>query len=225
MSRTDLALRSVFDQLLERFGPQLWWPADGRFEMMVGAILTQNTAWRNVEMSIAALRQAEVLTPQALSRTSEETLQALIRSSGFYQRKSRCLKNLAEVICHEYQGRIDLFLAGDLLAVRQRLLCLSGIGPETADCIILYAAKLPIFVVDAYTRRIFSRLGLLSAGADYDSIQQFAMQHLPADVQLFNEFHALLVELAKTCCRSRRPLCAACPLSVSCYYAQQMTSV
>ena len=219
MESVVIPLRTVLDRLLKRFGPQSWWPADDRFEMMVGAVLTQNTAWRNVERSLAALRQAEVLTPRALWCLPEPELQTLIRSSGFFQRKSQCLKNLAGVICGPYRGRIDAFLAGDLLAVRRRLLDQPGIGPETADCIVLYAANLPIFVVDAYTRRIFSRLGLLDAQASYDTIQQYAMRRLPADHALFNEFHALLVALAKDCCRSRNPLCESCPLSDLCSFS------
>ncbi|WP_321530569.1 endonuclease III domain-containing protein [uncultured Desulfuromonas sp.] len=209
-------LTVVFELLLERFGPQFWWPAEDTFEMMVGAVLTQNTAWRNVELSIAVLKEARVLTPKALHRISEVKLQELIRSSGFFQRKSQCLKNLAAVICRDYQGAAASFLDGDLHTVRQRLLAQPGIGPETADCMVLYGAGLPIFVVDAYTRRIFSRLGLLDAKARYDMIQRYAMQHLPADTSLFNEFHALLVELGKVCCRSRNPRCEACPLNQHC---------
>jgi endonuclease-3 related protein len=219
MEPVAISLPTVFDRLLKCFGPQSWWPADDRFEMMVGAVLTQNTAWRNVEMSIAALRRADVLSPQALWRLPESQLQTLIRSSGFFQRKSRCLKNLARVICGPYRGRIDAFLSGDLLAVRQRLLDLPGIGPETADCILLYAAHLPIFVVDAYTRRIFTRLGLLDVRASYDLIQEYAMCRLPADHTLFNEFHALLVALAKECCRRRNPFCKDCPLSDLCSFS------
>jgi len=210
------SLTRVFELLLERFGSQSWWPADDTFEMMVGAVLTQNTAWRNVELSIAALKEAQVMTPLALHWLEHQELQVLIRSSGFFQRKSQCLKNLAAVICRDYQGRVDSFLGGDLHAVRQRLLDQPGIGPETADCMVLYGAGLPIFVVDAYTRRIFSRLGLLDAKARYDMVQRYAMQHLPADTSLFNEFHALLVELGKVCCRSRNPRCEACPLNQHC---------
>ena len=215
----SVTLTTVFDRLLERFGPQSWWPADDTFEMMVGAILTQNTAWRNVELSIAALKEAQVLTPQGIDRVTLEELQSLIRSSGFFQRKSQCLKKLAAMICRDYQGDVGFFLGGDLLTLRQRLLDQPGIGPETADCMVLYGGGLPIFVVDAYTRRIFSRLGLLDAKASYETIQCYAMRHLPADALLFNEFHALLVELAKCCCRSRKPLCRACPLNELCSYS------
>lgn len=213
-------LRVVFGRLLDCFGPQHWWPAESPFEMMVGAVLTQNTAWRNVELSIAALRRAGALRPQTLYALSDQQLQDLIRSSGFFQRKSHCLKRLSEEICYHYQGRLELFLDGELPVLRQRLLTLAGIGPETADCIVLYAAGLPIFVVDAYTRRIFSRLGLLDANSSYDLIQRYAMSVFPSDCQLFNEFHALIVALAKRNCLSRLPKCATCPLLELCLYGQ-----
>ena len=220
MTQETPVLRVVFDRLLNCFGPQQWWPADGPFEMMVGAVLTQNTAWRNVELSITALRRAGALTPQSLYALSDQQLQQLIRSSGFFQRKSHCLKTLAEEICCHYQGRLELFLDGDLPVLRQRLLALTGIGPETADCIVLYAAGLPVFVVDAYTRRIFSRLGLLDPNSSYDAIQRYAMRVLPSDRRLFNEFHALIVALAKCNCLNRLPKCATCPLFELCLYGQ-----
>ncbi|MCD6526016.1 MAG: endonuclease III domain-containing protein [Desulfuromonas sp.] len=209
-------LQQVYRELLQRFGPQHWWPARSPFEMMVGAILTQNTAWRNVERSIAALDDAGALLPRAMVKLSTDELQELIRSSGFFRQKSRYLHSLAQTIVNECQGDPLALLKGELSAVRRRLLALPGIGPETADSILLYAGLQPVFVVDAYTRRIFSRLGVLTGDESYSAIQAIFMDHLPHDASLFNEYHALLVHLAKVHCLSRKPRCEGCPLVGEC---------
>lgn len=180
---------------------------------MVGAILTQNTAWLNVERAIAALRQRDALSVHALLTLPETELAALIRPAGYFNQKARRLKTLAAFLAA--QGVADaparLREQGSPMALRQRLLALNGVGPETADSILLYALDLPIFVVDAYTRRIFSRLGMIDSHAGYDAIRQQFEAALPPDAALFNEYHALIVAHAKRHCKAR-PDCAGCPL-------------
>ncbi|TLM65598.1 MAG: endonuclease III domain-containing protein [Deltaproteobacteria bacterium] len=214
-------LHAVFRRLEGRFGPQQWWPAETPFEVIIGAILTQNTAWTNVEQAIANLRAADVLTPAALVRRSPEELEQLIRPAGFFRQKAARLHHVATVLVDGYGGDVAALCAGPLDAARARLLALPGIGPETADSILLYAAHRPSFVVDAYTRRIFTRLGLLTGSERYEAIRDRFMAELPADVPLFNEYHALIVTLAKVCCRKRRPDCPACPLATDCRFARE----
>ncbi len=209
-------LREIHDRLLAAWGPQGWWPAETPFEVAVGAILTQNTNWRNVERAIAALREGGLLEAHALREADEAQLQALIRPAGFFRQKAHRLRVLAGFWLDS--GGAEALAARPLAPLRRELLALHGIGPETADSILLYALEKPVFVVDAYTRRIFSRLGLCAPDAGYDALQRMFMQALPADAPLFNEYHALIVELAKRHCRVR-PRCEGCPLAERCMEA------
>ncbi len=204
-------LERVFQDLLQAFGPQHWWPADSPFEVIVGAILTQNAAWKNVEKSIAQLREHGLLTPGALCGCDSSLLASLIRSSGYYNQKTKKLKTFCEYLWTNYEGNLDEFLALDMDRLRLELLGIRGIGPETADSIVLYAAGHPSFVVDAYTHRIFSRHGWVPEEMDYEELRSFFMDALEPDVPFFQEFHALLVRAGHLYCR-RKPLCGDCVL-------------
>jgi len=204
-------LLDIYNKLFGAFGPQSWWPARTPFEVMIGAILTQNTNWGNVERAIENLRTADVLTPQRFNVTTLLRLKRLIRCSGFYNQKARRLKAFVCYLIERYRGDIRRMRREDVRKLREELQSLDGIGPETADSILLYALGKPVFVIDAYTRRAFSRYGFLSETHGYDDWQRLFMDNLPADVELFNEYHALIVRLAKTYCR-KRPNCTECPL-------------
>jgi len=212
-------LLEVYERLWSAYGPQHWWPAETAFEVIVGAILTQSAAWANVEKAIANLRGAGALSPEGLRRLNESQLAALIRPSGYFNAKARKLKAFIALLDGRFGGDLDRLLAAPAAELRSLLLTTHGIGPETADSVLLYAAGRPLFVVDAYTRRLFSRLGLspgLSrvegpAREDYAAWQALLMEHLPHDAALFNEYHALIVRHGKELCR-RRPLCSSCPL-------------
>ncbi len=206
-------LLNIHDRLLQAYGPQHWWPAESPFEVAVGALLTQNTNWSNVERAIDQLKQADMLDPEAIASADRERLQELIRSSGYFRQKSERLQTLCRFWI-ESGGEAGL-KALKLHEARKRLLALKGIGPETADSILLYALEKPIFVIDAYTRRIFSRLGVCAADIGYHALQDLFHAELPGDAGLFNEFHALIVEHAKRHCRTR-PVCARCPLAADC---------
>jgi endonuclease-3 related protein len=210
----------VFDTLKRHFGPLHWWPAESPFEVAVGAILTQNTAWTNVEKAIANLRAANVLSPLELQKLAIPVLEDLIKPAGFFRQKARYLHQFTNFLVEHCGGDIATLCAGPLNDVRQRLLALKGVGPETADSILLYAAERPSFVIDAYTRRIFSRLGILQGKQHYETIRRRFMEALPHETKLFNEYHALIVELAKTVCRKNSPACDECPLLSSCPYGQ-----
>lgn len=202
----------LYTLLAERYGAQHWWPAQTPFEVAVGAILTQNTAWTNVERAIIALKTVQALTPAGLCRLSEAGLQAAIRPAGFYRQKAQRLRALANYLLTAHHGRIETWLAAPLPGLRPQLLAMYGIGPETADAILLYAGGHATFVVDAYTRRIGSRMGLLTGNEPYEAIRTDLMSALPHDSMLYNEYHALLVAHAKVCCRKQRPLCHVCPV-------------
>jgi endonuclease III related protein len=208
-------LTEIFRRLLAHHGPLHWWPAESPFEMAVGAILTQNTAWRNVEYAIANLRAAAALTPASLRCLDRCELERLIRPSGFFRQKAERLQLFSAYLLESHDGDLPRWLAGPLPQVRRQLLDLHGIGPETADSILLYAGHRPTFVVDAYTRRLFTRLGLLRGEESYEQIRALFMDNLPADAEYFNEYHALIVEQAKTYCR-KTPRCAGCPLQELC---------
>ena len=208
-------LRRVYRRLLRRFGPAGWWPAESPFEVCLGAILTQNTAWRNVETALGELRARGLLSWEGLRAVPVARLARLLRSSGTYNVKARRVRTFLDFLGREYGGRAEA-LAGERASVlRQKLLAVKGIGPETADSIVLYAAGGAVFVVDAYTRRVFSRLGLLQGDEPYDDVQAFFTSRLPADAALFNDYHAQVVRLAKDVCRPR-PRCEACPLRDLC---------
>jgi len=211
LTGTGEYIKEMYQLLYERFGPQHWWPGETPFEVMVGAVLTQNTNWSNVERAIKNLKSSGGFCVKALFRMPEETLAALIRPAGYYNLKSRRLRNLLEMIIRDYDGELERFFDEDIVAMREKLLSVRGIGPETADSIILYAAQKPVFVVDAYTYRILSRHEMIMDGASYEELQDLFTSHLPEDTKLYNEFHALIVRTGKTYCR-KRPLCRECPL-------------
>jgi endonuclease III related protein len=217
MPPDDATWQEIHDRLLSHFGPQHWWPGDTPFEVMVGAVLTQNTAWSNVEKAIGQLKTARALACAPILALHQEELARLIRPAGFFNVKSRRLKALCRFLDQRGVAEAPEALARQAAPdqLRQALLEVHGVGEETADSILLYALGLPSFVVDAYTRRIFSRLGLLAGDEAYGDIQSCFHAHLPAEVALFNEYHALIVALGKTCCRPR-PRCGACPLAPRC---------
>ncbi len=205
-------LQSIYRTLYKAFGPQHWWPGDTPFEVMVGAVLTQNTAWGNVEKAVANLKRERLLTPAKLHAVPAHKLASLIRPSGYFNIKTKRLKSLTDLIMGHYRGRLKTLLSDDPVTLRKNLLAVNGIGPETADSIILYAAQKPVFVVDAYTKRIFGRHGLISPDADYHAVQQLFTDHLRHDVRRYNEYHALIVRVGKEFCKKTKPRCAECPL-------------
>lgn len=204
-------LDDIFTRLFAHFGPQHWWPAETRFEVIVGAILTQNTAWSNVERAISALKSANRLSLQQIHECDEEALADLIKPSGFFRQKARRLKTFAQYVMTKWSGSLDNFLAQPMDHLRAALLGINGIGPETADSIILYAADKPSFVVDRYTHRVLFRHGLASETYDYEGLRECFMKELPPDVALFKEYHALFVRLGKEYC-GKNPRCEGCPL-------------
>jgi len=208
-------LLDIYQRLIACYGSQHWWPAEKPFEVMVGAILTQSTAWTNVVKAIEALKSAGVLSPAALRHLLLPELSQIIYPCGYYNTKSLRLKALVNWLGEHYDDHLERLLALDTATLRYQLLELDGVGPETADTIILYAVGRPVFVIDAYTRRIISRLGLAPTDNSYAAYQSYFMQNLPADVRLFNEYHALLVRLAKDVCR-RRSRCWQCCLKGIC---------
>lgn len=201
----------IYDRLFKIFGPQHWWPAETPFEVMIGAVLTQNTNWKNVEKAIGNLKERDLLDPRKLYNIDTATLAELIRPAGYYNIKAKRLKNLITILNESFEGKIERLFSLNTPTLRNTLLSVKGIGPETADSIILYAAKRPIFVVDAYTHRVFSRHRLIAEETSYEEIQDFFQSNLPHDVKLFNEYHALIVKLCKTYCL-KTPNCSACPL-------------
>jgi len=211
-SALQLMLTDVYRRLFDAFGPQHWWPGESPFEVMLGAVLTQNTNWQNVERAIKNLRQADLLEPHALYDVPVEELEELIRPAGYFRVKARRLRGLLEFLMTRYDGSLEAMFQTSLPDLREQLLATHGIGPETADSILLYAGQLPSFVVDAYTHRIFARHGWIDYDADYHQIQDYVEGELPREVPLYNEFHALLVRLGKDYCRKTNPKCGECPL-------------
>ena len=205
-------LVQLYHRLADAFGPQHWWPADSPLEVMVGAILVQNTSWRNVERAIANLHSADVLDIDSLVRLDRSELESLIRPAGTYRVKATRLRNLLQWIMHEFGGDVGAMIETDLPALRNKLLAVPGVGPETADSILLYAAGKPSFVVDRYTYRILARHAWIDARAGYAEIQRLFTSALPVDVELYNEYHALLVRVGHLYCR-RTPRCDTCPLA------------
>ena len=204
-------LLRLYDRLHRRFGAQGWWPGRSAFEVIVGTILTQSTAWVNVERAIGELRRAGVLAPRALVRVPPGRLARLVRASGFFRVKAGRLGAFVRHLERRYAGNLRRLLGRPAGELRAELLAIPGIGPETADSILLYAAGRPVFVVDAYTRRILSRHRIVPRDVDYARLQAVFMEHLPRDPALYNEYHALLVRVAKEHCRAR-PRCEGCPL-------------
>ena len=208
-------LPDIHHRLLDHYGPQHWWPAEEPFEVMVGAVLTQSAAWRNVEKAMANLKVAKALSPEALRRLSRPEIATLIHPCGYYNAKALKLKSLAQWLGRYYQDSLSKLFALSVSELRQQLLAVHGIGEETANSIILYAANKPVFVIDAYTRRIISRIGQAPNGKSYTAYQSLFMDNLPADAALFNEYHALLVCLGKNICRNQ-PRCHQCCLRPIC---------
>jgi endonuclease-3 related protein len=204
-------LMKIYRQLYKAYGPRHWWPGETSFEVMVGAILTQNTSWRNVEKAIQKLKGKGVLNPEGIHHLKKSELARLIRSSGYYRIKTNRLKSFMDFLFEEYDGDLRRMKREGLEELRERLLGVKGVGPETADSILLYGLKKPIFVVDAYTKRILSRHSIISEKASYEQVQKLFMDHLARDERLFNEYHALLVHLGKTLCK-KIAKCDLCPL-------------
>lgn len=210
MDRGKRLLR-IYERLERFFGDLQWWPGESAFEVAVGAILTQNTNWANVEKAIGQLKAQGVMEPRALHGLDDETLANLIRPSGYFRVKTKRLKAFLEVLCGDFMGDLGLMLSGELQHARQRLLGISGIGEETADSMLLYAGGRPVFVVDAYTRRILTRHGIIDGKLPYGEIQSLFMTHLPRDVGVYNQYHAMIVATGKRFCRTE-PRCGECPL-------------
>ena len=207
-------LLKIYDKLLNHFGNQNWWPADTKFEVIVGAILTQQTSWKNVEKSIKNLKENNVLEPKKLFNLPVKTLEVLIRPSGFFKVKSKRLRNFLEFFVGNYDGNLDKMFEFPLNDLRENLLSVNGVGPETCDSIILYAGNKPVFVVDAYTKRLCERYPIMKS-KKYEEVREFFEKNLPKDVNLFKEFHALIVELGKNYCKTK-PICEKCPLNEGC---------
>jgi endonuclease-3 related protein len=205
-------LREYFDTLSNALGPMNWWPAKTPFEVIVGAILTQSTAWVNVEHALANLRQARMLSPGRMEKVPEERLARLIQPSGYFRQKAKKLKAFVGFLRERHGGSLVRMFRTPTVELRDQLLAVHGIGPETADSILLYAGGHPVFVVDAYTHRILNRHELSSGKTDYAAVQSFFQASLPQDAALYNEFHALLVNVGKNWCRKSRPRCEDCPL-------------
>ncbi|MGE5445349.1 MAG: endonuclease III domain-containing protein [Ignavibacteriales bacterium] len=204
-------IKGFYYALYKRFGPQGWWPADTELECILGAILTQNTAWKNVEKALENLRKEGLISIEKLALISIPALADLIRPSGYFNQKAMKVKNFIRFLMENYDGDLQKMLEEDTANLREKLLDVRGIGPETADSILLYAAKKPTFVVDTYTYRVLSRHGLIPEESTYGETQEVFMDSLPKDAQLFNEYHALIVRLGKEWCK-KSPMCEGCPL-------------
>lgn len=206
-------LKRIYTLLYNEFGEMHWWPGEGQFEIIVGAILTQNTSWKNVEKAIKNLKGEDLLIAEKMNDLSEKRLAELIKPSGFYNQKAKRLKGFLNFFFKRFNGSFEKLSKGELFSLRRELLSIPGIGNETADSILLYALNKPIFVVDAYTKRILCRHKIIDEKADYNAIQRLFMKNLPADVKLFNNYHALFVKLGKDICKKTKPLCKRCPLN------------
>ena len=209
--RKTKALLQIYQKMFEALGPRQWWPGETPFEVVIGAILTQNTNWSNVEKAINNLKTAGKLSPVGIYELSVTELAKLIRPSGFFNVKAKRVKAFISWLFSRYEGNLSKMFAQDLQSLRSELLAVKGIGPETADSILLYAGNMPTFVVDAYTHRIFSRHELIPEESTYDEMKSFFEENLPKDVQLFNEYHALLVNIGKMFCKPKK-VCEPCPL-------------
>ncbi len=210
--KIEKKLSRIYRGLLVFFGPQHWWPGETPFEVCIGAILTQNTSWQNVERAIGNLKAKKLLCPSRLRHISQKKLAGLIRPSGYFNIKARRLKEFLYFLFDEYGGDLNKMFKTEIRQLREQLLSVNGIGPETCDSILLYAGNKPIFVIDAYTRRILLRHRLIQEDATYHDMQELFMENLPKAVRLYNEYHALLVRLGKEICLKNNPECQICPL-------------
>ncbi|MDR4506960.1 MAG: endonuclease III domain-containing protein [Candidatus Brocadiaceae bacterium] len=211
MTKTEILLQ-MYQKMYTALGPQQWWPGETPFEVVIGAILTQNTNWSNVEKAMINLKRAKKLTPKGLLDVNTIDLAQLIRPSGFFNIKAKRVKSFIDWLFSKYNGSLSRMFDQDLHTIRNELLSIKGIGPETADSILLYAGNMPTFVVDAYTHRIFSRHGLIPENCTYDEIKSFFEDNLSKDVALYNEYHALIVNTGKMFCRPKKA-CEECPLN------------
>ncbi len=224
MSTTKDTVAQIYRILLKHYGPRGWWPGESRLEIIVGAILTQAVAWKNVEKAIHNLKMERVLGYQPLLDIKEENLAALIKPALYNRQKAKKIKAMLNFIDKEYHGELDLMFEAPLPDLRYKLLSIWGIGPETADSILLYAGNKPIFVVDAYSKRIFSRLGLVDEDITYQQMQNFMQENVEANVCIYNEYHALLVALGADCCGKKHANCMLCPIISYCkqsWYLQE----
>jgi endonuclease-3 related protein len=204
----------MYERLLSAFGSQGWWPADSKFEIMIGAILTQNTAWSNVVKALDNIKRAGGLSLNYLQDIDSDSLAILIRPAGYFNQKTRYLKEFIRFLTEQCDGDLDKLYLLDMEILRKALLSVRGIGPETADDIILYAAEKPVFVIDAYTKRIMSRHLICRPDIGYDELQQIIECEVPKDVEIFKDYHGLLVTLAKKNCFKKNPDCGSCPLNI-----------
>jgi len=209
--RESKKLIKIYQKLYSSIGPRHWWPGDSPFEVIIGAILTQNTSWKNVEIAIRALKEKNLLDPLKLYGVGDKFLANTIKSSGFFNIKARRIKTFMSFLFENYQGSLEKMFSEGLTPLREKLLKINGIGPETADSILLYAGGKPIFVVDSYTKRILARHNLISKTASYSEIQDLFMENLKKDAGMFNEYHALLVYIGKYFCK-KTPNCENCPM-------------
>lgn len=205
-------LREIHDRLFEAYGPQHWWPGQSPFEVMVGAILVQNTSWKNVEKAIDRLRDNDLLQPHALAAVPPAELEELVRPAGYFRIKAKRLHNLLAFLVERFDGDLARMFSTNVSTLREELLSINGVGPETADSILLYAGNLPVFVIDTYTHRVMARHGWIEFDIDYHGLQEHFQSNLEEDVALYNEFHALLVRVGHRHCR-RVPKCNGCPLA------------
>ena len=207
-----IILTKYYDSLFATFGPQGWWPGRTRFEIIIGAILTRNTAWTNVEKAITNLRSKKALNPERMRALAHDELAGLIRPAGYFNIKAKRLRHFLDHLFANHKGSLDKLFKQETTRLRAELLSINGIGPETADSILLYAGDHPEFVVDAYTKRILERHPVIDGKAEYEDVKALFMQNLPKDIRLFNEYHALIVRTGKDFCRPREPRCGECPL-------------
>ena len=206
-------INKVYEIIYKEFGPQDWWPGDSKIEIIVGAILTQAVSWSNVEKAISNLKENNILSIQKLDEIDQNKLAQLIKPSGYYNMKARKLKSFVQYIKENYNASLNNFSEGKPEQKRSELLEIYGIGPETADSILLYAFDKPVFVIDTYTKRILSRIGYIKENISYDKLQNKIAENLEEDHNLYNEYHALLVKLAKENCFKSSPLCIDCPIN------------
>lgn len=204
-------LLKIYDTLLLEYGNRYWWPADTSFEVIIGAILTQSVSWKNVQIAINNLKKEKLLSPDKLNKTDVSHLANLIKSSRFYNIKAKKIKNFLIFFFEEYNGDLTIMSREDPVVLRKKLLDLNGFGEETVDSILLYACNKPIFVVDAYTKRIFSRYGIIKENFTYGDIQSFFIENLPQNIEMYNDFHAQIVHLGNKICKTQ-PECNICPI-------------
>ena len=210
---TSQRLLEIYKHLLDYFGPQNWWPAETKEEIIIGAVLTQNTNWKNVEKAISNLKNNGILSIKEIDKTDISTIAELIKPSGYFNQKAKKLKRLSHFLVKHYDGDADKLKSVPTERLRGELLSINGVGPETADSILLYALERPVFVVDAYSFRLAIRHNLIWEDATYKELQELFTQNLPKDSSLYNEYHALIVQLGKSFCKKKNPICSSCPLN------------